>query len=389
MKSITKDEINPDASMGLPLAPLPFYRIIRKEKHSEFHITSRGEIFASGYNLFGQLGAGSQGRINGLQEIKTTAAICNVALGAHHTIILSCKGKLYAAGSNHFHQLGIAGIDKTGIFKEIKFLAGKNPGVKLIAAGVFHNLALTIHNELYVWGNNSRGQLGLGNEQTITTPKKISAENFAGEEIVSMAAGLSFSVILTNAGNVYTCGDNSSGQLGRPGEPGKFMPVAGLKNIKAIVTGDSHVLALTRHGELFGWGYNGLHQIDNSATKEFLSPKLICNSVAAIFCVADLSLILTENSPQACFIKLENNPFSIECRGKIADFTSQQLHDLKETMIQQYVYDKQQKLNQLAGVKQSSSYTDIKFFFGYRKKGKISLDEEKSSTYSQLIPKGF
>lgn len=43
-------------------------------------------------------------------------------------------------------------------------------GVKLIAVGAFHNLALQEDGTLWAWGNNEYGQLGTGDTQPRSQP---------------------------------------------------------------------------------------------------------------------------------------------------------------------------------------------------------------------------
>jgi alpha-tubulin suppressor-like RCC1 family protein len=47
------------------------------------------------------------------------------------------------------------------------------PKVKAIAAGMEHSLALTESGEVYAWGWNDDGQLGLGDTEDRLTPTKV------------------------------------------------------------------------------------------------------------------------------------------------------------------------------------------------------------------------
>ncbi|KAF9373774.1 hypothetical protein CPC16_001659 [Podila verticillata] len=79
-------------------------------------------------------------------------------------------------------------------------------------AGEGHFLALSTNGSLYSWGSGRHGQLGHGNLKSETKPKCI--ESLEGIRIVDAACGGSFSIALSEFGDVYTFGLNDHGQLG-------------------------------------------------------------------------------------------------------------------------------------------------------------------------------
>jgi alpha-tubulin suppressor-like RCC1 family protein len=72
--------------------------------------------------------------------------------------------------------------------------------------------------ELYVWGSDTMGQLGLGHRYTqkqtdskkLLTPKTCSFNIL----ILSVSCGEDFTFLLTNADLVYGMGSNQYGKLG-------------------------------------------------------------------------------------------------------------------------------------------------------------------------------
>ena len=74
------------------------------------------------------------------------------------------------------------------------------------------------------------------------------------------ATGLSFTVLLTRGGQVYTCGMNSHGQLGHGDNidrpiPNKVEGLMGLERpITQIAAGSSYTLAVSGDGTLFSFG---------------------------------------------------------------------------------------------------------------------------------------
>ena len=77
--------------------------------------------------------------------------------------------------------------------------------------------------------------------------------------IDDLKLGEQFSVALSNKGIVYTWGQNDKGQLGLGNEMPTFdpYPVTGLtKSIAKIACGLKHVIALSKDYQLFAWGSN-------------------------------------------------------------------------------------------------------------------------------------
>ena len=89
--------------------------------------------------------------------------------------------------------------------------------VRMISAGVNHTLAITDRGDLFSWGSDRFGQLGYGGSDAgkgSFVPKKV--ENMKKFVVVAIAAGDSHSVCFTENGEIYTWGCNKEGQLGIP-----------------------------------------------------------------------------------------------------------------------------------------------------------------------------
>lgn len=81
-----------------------------------------------------------------------------------------------------------------------------------VCCGWDSSAALTRDGELYVWGSNRYGQLGLDHSvfPAISQPRKI----LNGERIRCVSMGLRHTAIVTESHELYTCGANNRGQLG-------------------------------------------------------------------------------------------------------------------------------------------------------------------------------
>uniref|UniRef100_A0A0P5J2E5 E3 ubiquitin-protein ligase HERC3 n=1 Tax=Daphnia magna TaxID=35525 RepID=A0A0P5J2E5_9CRUS len=187
--------------------------------------------------------------------------IVQVGCGDNHTVLVMEDGKLYSFGSNDFGQLG-HGRSRTRA-ELVDGLEAHN--ITQVACGAQHTLAQNEWGEIFAWGSNSSGQLGLNVEESIMpTPKMV--KSLATKQVVQIACGRSHSMALTNVGEIYCWGSNSHGQLGlgSSGTPElkpclvKFLH--GIP-ISHIACGADFSFAVSPSGAVFGWGKNSFGQL--------------------------------------------------------------------------------------------------------------------------------
>jgi alpha-tubulin suppressor-like RCC1 family protein len=109
-----------------------------------------------------------------------------------------------------------------------------------ISAGTFHSLALRVDGTVAGWGDNYLGEaLGDKTPDPATTNGVVKINGQILSNVVSVAAGRTFSLALKKDGNIVTWGQN-------------YVP-AGLSNIVAIATEWGCSWALKRNGTVVGW----------------------------------------------------------------------------------------------------------------------------------------
>lgn len=83
-----------------------------------------------------------------------------------------------------------------------------------ISLGLEHTVALTEASEIYTWGSNNQGQLGLGycSSRPMATPQLV--ECLSALPVRQVVAGANHNLLVTPSGSVYAWGSNSRGQLG-------------------------------------------------------------------------------------------------------------------------------------------------------------------------------
>lgn len=129
-----------------------------------------------------------------------------------------------------------------------------------VAAASEHTCA-TRRGRLACWGDNSAGQLGVGDQVQRSAPATVS-----GADWVEVQVGGSFSCGRKATGAVLCWGSNSNTQLGALTPAASSVPllVALPAAARAISCGDRHACAVLETGRIWCWGDNregqlGLH----------------------------------------------------------------------------------------------------------------------------------
>jgi alpha-tubulin suppressor-like RCC1 family protein len=137
-----------------------------------------------------------------------------VAAGWRHSLCATVDGQLFAWGANEAGQLGLgAGPSRTAPMR-VESLARER--CVLVAAGGAHSLCLTAAGALFAWGDGSCGQLGHGRARSQEVPRMVDP---APSAPVCLSAGACHSCVIDSAGQVWAAGADAYGQLGGAGEP--------------------------------------------------------------------------------------------------------------------------------------------------------------------------
>jgi alpha-tubulin suppressor-like RCC1 family protein len=85
-----------------------------------------------------------------------------VSGGSFHTLALRADGELWVWGDNSYGQLG----DDTGEWKSYPTRVGAATDWAVVEAGYYHSVAIRADGGLWAWGDNSYGQVGCGDSAT-------------------------------------------------------------------------------------------------------------------------------------------------------------------------------------------------------------------------------
>lgn len=181
----------------------------------------------------------------------STVELPTMAASNSHSLMI-INHKVYAAGGNWSAQLGYEKYSYAPFFKAVDDLPVSAVSV---AAGHEHSLALMSDGTVWAWGWNDSGQLGNGTfAEQFTPPFQIEELN----EVKAIVAGAYHSLALKDDGTVWAWGNNWDGQLGDDTWENSAVPtpVQGLSQVIAIASGDYHSFALKEDGTVWAWGSN-------------------------------------------------------------------------------------------------------------------------------------
>lgn len=156
---------------------------------------------------------------------------------------------------------------------DLVFAVERQPYFSAKVQGGQHTLAIDATGQVWAWGDNSAGQLGIGSFRPEDKPVAISGL----KKIVAVAAGRRHSLALGADGRVWAWGAGQFGQTGNGSlDPFASQPLPGLVPlpvaIQAIVAGDHHTLARGADGSVWAWGANDLGQLGDGGKLDSARP---------------------------------------------------------------------------------------------------------------------
>ena len=182
-----------------------------------FALDSARRIFGFGENAFGELGlgpeAGASVRIP--TAVQALSRVMHVACGESHSVVITEAGDVLTAGTNASGQLGrelSPGQTSADAFGHVSAMAAVAGGAHCISVscGKHHSAVLLSDGRLVVFGQNARGQLGVGDFSTRFFPVIVPGVSDAA----FVACGGDNTGFLTATGAARLAGENVRGQLG-------------------------------------------------------------------------------------------------------------------------------------------------------------------------------
>ena len=298
-----------------------FERVWRSGKTC-FILGGDGVLYACGGNGGGQLGLGDGKDRPTFEPVKGVkkGTVREMRVSTGTSFLLSDSGQLYACGWNSYGQLGLGDTAERSTFVPVKGV--KKGTVREMWVSRSTSFLLTDGGQLYACGWNGDGQLGLGDEAERSTFEPV--EGIEGTVREMWLSG-NTSFLLTDGGQLYACGWNSYGQLGLgdTAERSTFEPVKGIKKGMVremwVSDGGSTSFLLSDGGQLYACGRNDRGQLglgDKAEWSTFEPVKGIEGTVQEVWVIRSSSYLLMEGGKKyACGL-----PLGISIFKEVEDF---------------------------------------------------------------------
>jgi len=258
----------------------------------ELHLFSDiSDVWSFGSNLDGQLGLGDNTRRDKPTKIPYDIKAKQIACGGRHSMIINTDSNVWSFGTNTFGQLGLGdnGLDTD------RNIPTQIPNIKAkqIACGEQHSMIIDMNDNVWSFGQNLDGQLGLG-DGLFSFNKPIQIQNIKAKQI---ACGGNFSMIIDTNSNVWSFGNNYKGQLGLGDKEKRNKPTQ-IPNIKAkqISCGEYHSMIIDTDDNVWSFGFNDYGQLGLGDNERRHKPIQIQNIKAKqIACGFHHSMIIDTN----------------------------------------------------------------------------------------------
>ena len=203
-----------------------------------------------------------------LKDVRAIACSPDIAAQRSHYIVLHTDGTVSTVGNNTGGQLGLGDSVHRNAPDKVRGVAD----VVAVATGDRHTLLLHADGTVSAAGNNMDGELGLGHNAPRPSPAKIPGVR----DVRAIAAGCSHSALLHTDGTVSTFGWNMCGQLGLRDTENRNAPekIPDLTDARAIATGRFCTLVLHKDATVSICGNNeegGAPSADDAKNKNVIA----------------------------------------------------------------------------------------------------------------------
>jgi alpha-tubulin suppressor-like RCC1 family protein len=168
-----------------------------------------------------------------------------VAVGSEHSIILDIYGRVFTFG-----------VGRHGLVRSRRpgRVLGIPPAI-CVAAGGFRSAIVSVHGQVFLCGN-----------QLPRLPQIIDP---GLNDVVGVACGSGFIVVITQYGTAFGIGSSRNGELGQIAKQiVVFQRIPGVADVAAVAAGCAHCVYLFANGTVgtMGWNYHG--QLGNGTIRQ-------------------------------------------------------------------------------------------------------------------------
>jgi len=252
------------------------YQAVSLGSDHSLWLRTDGLIEAAGYNGNGALAQPDSVYLSqSLLVVPGAAVYTAIAAGNNFSLAVRSDGTTWVWGHNSRGQYGTAPANDA-VHRHTPVQVGGLPaGMRSVAAGMAHALALDSAGQVWAWGETANGKLGIGATSASWAPptRVVLTGNF-----IAIACGAEFSMALRDDGVLYMWGLDETGQLGQGRPLGMSNVPLVVPGLPAIVDMDGgwgplgHALAVGRDGSVWAWGRNNDGQLGDGTRTDRATP---------------------------------------------------------------------------------------------------------------------
>lgn len=177
-------------------------------------IKTDGTMWTWGANYNGNLGLGDTTTRSSPVQVGALTTWAKASAGIGHIAAIKTDGTLWTFGYNRYGQLGLSD-GGTGTNRSSPVQVGSGTDWAMVACGCYHTIAIKTNGTMWTWGKNSitqtvGGALGLGDVNDRSSPCQVGALTTWSR----VSGGYATSAAIKTNGTLWTWGQNSYGQLG-------------------------------------------------------------------------------------------------------------------------------------------------------------------------------
>ena len=231
-----------------------------------------GEVWCWGRNASGQLGTGDTTSRPEPQPVLLEAGATQISVGTEHACAITPGGELWCWGENGERQLGNPDLDAD---QTRPLRVGTWNDWAEVSAGQGHTCGIRVGGSLYCWGRNAQGQLGLGANAPIQLGEPTLVNDTA--DWTQVAADQRITCGIQAPGALYCWGDNTDGQLGVGDLDARLVPerIGTGSDWRKVAVNALHSCALDGAGTVWCWGRGAEGQLGLGDAEPRLEPTTV------------------------------------------------------------------------------------------------------------------
>jgi alpha-tubulin suppressor-like RCC1 family protein len=202
--------------------------------------------------------------------------------------------------------VALAGCDKLLGLDDIRALPFVEAGPSTIAVGNGHTCWIRSDADLFCWGNNASGQLGIASSM----PENDAIAQVGDAKSLSMSTDEDSTCAIQVDGSLWCWGDNTNGQLGTGDTMEQRQPTAIPGEWRAVSVSFTHGCAIRSDNSLWCWGNQQYGVLGDGVATDGSQPPAAPEMIGKGF------LAVASGTFHTCAIALEH---TLSCWGQDVD----------------------------------------------------------------------